>query len=40
MWTANYLVLGGEKIIADYFYALYYFSRVAQFDAELFEVFL
>ena len=33
MQTANYLVLGGGKIIADSFYTLYYFSRVDQFDA-------
>ena len=29
-----------KKIIADYFYALYYFSRVDKFDAELSELFL
>ena len=34
------IYVSGEKIIAYYFYALYYFSRVDQFDAELSELFL
>ena len=33
-------VLTQYKIAADYFYGLYYFSRVEQFDAEKFEFFL